>query len=376
MLYQFYRLGPGLDANWGPSGSAVLRIAEDGRKCVVFFGVAGEGPDDAVTGTPQNILYGGTGFLAVHPENGTYVPFIVTCKHVAQLLSRHEQFFIRANTLGGQSYTFPVQKLEWAFHPDETVDLASVCFVWPAHTFDVIYYRLEPATAVLGNDTKNMFCGEPISLIGLFRLHPGRDRNISIVHTGNIAVLPDASERIPIQDRMTGEVIESEVYLVEAQTLDGLSGSPVFVHELIDIESMPLEVPEKGTFYAKAFGQVRLLGLYAGSWDAEPGRILAADRNLRGDTRVPVGVGIVVPADRIVELVTEHPLMKKQRRDYVASLKTGHWGANQDGKSLIADRVSQDSALPDPPANDANPTHREDFMRLVGAAARKREPEG
>jgi len=27
-----------------------------------------------------------------------------------------------------------------------------------------------------------------------------------------------------------------------------------------------------------------------------------------------------------------------------------------------------------PPANGENPTHREDFMRLVGAAARKPEP--
>jgi hypothetical protein len=325
-----------------------LRVAEDGKKCVVFFGVAGEGPVGR-DGIPENILYGGTGFLASHGENGTYVPFIVTCRHVAELLSRHDQFFIRANTLGGKSYTFPVQKMEWAFHPDESVDLASVCFVWPAHTFDVFYYRLERATAILEDDADYICCGEPISLIGLFRLYPGKDRNISIVHTGNIALLPDADERVPIQDRATGKIIESEVYLVEAQTLDGLSGSPAFVHEVIDLESIPLEATEKGTHFPKAFGQARLLGLYIGSWDAEPGRILAADRNLRGGNRVPVGMGIVVPADRIVELVTEHPLMKKQREDYVRSLKGNHWGARQDGKPLVSTHASQDSALPDPP---------------------------
>jgi len=46
--------------------------------------------------------------------------------------------------------------------------------------------------------------------------------------TGNVAVLPDPIERIPIRDRTTGEIVEAEVYLVEAQTLDGLSGSTGF----------------------------------------------------------------------------------------------------------------------------------------------------
>jgi hypothetical protein len=33
-----------------------------------------------------------------------------------------------------------------------------------------------------------------------------------------------------------------------------------------------------------------------------------------------------------------------------------------------------ENASPSPPATDENPTHREDFMRLVNAAARKPEP--
>ncbi|MGO9698809.1 MAG: hypothetical protein ACLPX7_06050 [Xanthobacteraceae bacterium] len=343
-----------------------MRIGEDGRKCVVFFGIAGEGPVDPITDVPDNILYGGTGFLVAHSENGLHVPFIVTCKHVAQFLSRHRRFYIRANTLGGENYTLPVGKMEWAFHPDPTVDVASVCFVLPAHTFDVIYYRLDASTTVLGEAAvKRVFCGEPVSLIGLFRLHPGKQRNISFVHTGNIAVLPDPAEPILIRDRVTEENIETTAYLIEAQTLDGLSGSPAFVHEMIDLPEITLEMNEKGTrFHPKAFGAVRLLGLYIGSWDAEPGRVLAADRDLRGNTRVPVGVGIVVPADRIIELLVEHPLMKKQRRDYANALKGGSFSTP----------ASQDSAIPDPPIGDANPKHREDFNSLLGEAVQKREP--
>jgi hypothetical protein len=179
------------------------------------------------------------------------------------------------------------------------------------------------------------------------------------VHTGNVAVLPDEYERIPLKDRTTGETIEAEVYLVEAQTLDGLSGSPAFVHEVIDLPGVSLELTKAG--HPKAFGAVRLLGLYTGSWDAEPGKLLAADRDLRGQTRVPVGVGTVVPADRILELLGENPLMQKQRKDHINS------------QSHLSDpwAASQDSAIPDPATGDANPRHREDFNSLVSAAVKK-----
>ena len=40
-------------------------------------------------------------------------------------------------------------------------------------------------------------------------------------------------------------------------------------------------------------------------------------------------------------------------------------------------QVAREAALASaPPANGENPTHREDFTRLVGAAARKLEREG
>jgi hypothetical protein len=336
-----------------------LRIGEDAKKCVVFFGVAGEGPMDNA-GIPVNISYGGTGFLAAYNQNGFNVPYIITCRHVAELLSKHPEFYIRANTIGGESYTLNVRKMDWAYHPDETVDLAAASYELPSHIFDVIYYRLNAHTTVFGEQARSrVYCGEAISLIGLFRLHPGKQRNISFVHTGSVAVLPDELERIPLRDRTTGKTVEAEVYLVEAQTLDGLSGSPAFVHEVVDLPEFTLSLSSAG--HPKAFGAVRLLGLYTGSWDGQPGQLLAADRDLQGQTRVPVGVGTVVPADRIRELLEDHPRMKKQRKDYIGSrpYPSGPWTA------------SQDSAIPSPPTGDANPKHREDFNSLSGAAVKK-----
>lgn len=356
MQFTNFRLGVALDAPWSPASSLTVRISENGTKCVVFFGVDGEGVDQ--------IDYGGTGFLVTDLENGIHVPFLVTCRHVAKSLSKHPHFYIRANTKGGESYTLPVQNMDWAYHPDETVDIAAALFILPKHTFDVIYYRIEPLTTILGEDArKRVFCGEPISLIGLFRLHPGKQRNIAFVHTGNIAVLADPNEKIAIRDRSTDLIIESEFYLVEAQTLDGLSGSPAFVHEMIDLVDIKLETTERGDYHPCVFGAVKLLGLYTGSWDGEPGHILATDRTLHGSKRVPVGVGTVVPADRIAELIREHPQMKKERKDFVTAV-------------LVQRAASQDSAIQDPPTTDANPNHQEDFTRLVDVAARKRKQGG
>jgi len=317
----------------------------------VFFGVDGEGPD--------KIDYGGTGTLLVCFENGVNVPVLVTCRHVAEALSKHPQFYIRANTQGGQSLAMPIQSLEWAYPDDGTIDLAATVFTLPASLFDVIYYRLHAASAVLTDDERaRIHCGEPVSLIGLFRLHPGKQRNISCVHTGNVAVLPDPIERIPIRDRTTGEIVEAEVYLVEAQTLDGLSGSPVFLHEMIDLEQINLELRPQIYTHPKAFGVVKLLGIYSGSWDGEPGQILAADRGLHGKIRVPVGMGTVVPIDQVEKLIREHPIMKKKNKEFI--------------QSVLAQRAaSQDSAISDPPSGDANPTHREDFKSLLGAAVKK-----
>lgn len=152
-------------------------------------------------------------------------------------------------------------------------------------------------------------CGDPINLVGLFRLHAGKNKMVPIVHTGHVATPADPTEPVPMIDRVTGKRIEAEVYLVEAQTLEGLSGSPAFIHEMT---GLPFKMPGTDA-QPKAYGPVRLLGLYSGAWDAKPGEIIAQDRSLRGDLRVPVGVGLVVPAEKMIELIREHPTLKAWR---------------------------------------------------------------
>jgi hypothetical protein len=277
--------------------------------------------------------------------------FLVTARHVAKLLSRFDEFFIRINMLSGSAREIPISRIDWIYPTDNSVDLAAATVAFPMDGLDLAFYKLLDDNIVNDVAPNDIACGDPINLVGLFRLHAGTQRNVPIVHTGNIALLPDKNEPVPLRDRVTNEVVNAEVYLVEAQTLDGLSGSPALVHDILDLELAKL--PSGG--YGKIHGRVRLLGLYVGSWDGEPGTILAADRNLRGGTRVPVGMGIVVPGKKIIELLREHPDMKALREREIRNRQ------RQNAASL-------DSALP-PPTNDENPNAREDFDSLMGGAA-------
>ena len=120
--------------------------------------------------------------------------------------------------------------------------------------------------------------------------------------------------------------MEVEAYLVQAQTLEGLSGSPVFIQQFSQIPG--LSTPGGGG--VAGYGDQKLLGIYQGAWDGEPGAILSADRNLKGDNlRVPVGMGIIVQGERILELVKNDPTFKEIQDDvrpvsYTHLLRAAH----------------------------------------------------
>jgi hypothetical protein len=277
-----------------------LRISKDAQKCVVFFGVAPPA---------GQISYAGTGFLIVHREGFELFTYLVTARHVAERLEEAGDFVVRTNLKDGAASSIPMHGIKWRYHSDPTVDLAAIEFTIDCIEYDVIYYDLVMmVTRSIGPNA--VICGDQISIVGLFHLHPGAYRHTPIVHTGNIAAVADPQERIPVRDTKTREVINVEAYLVEAQTLEGLSGAPVFIREIINLAIVE---PIDGVT-PLALGGVKLVGLYQASWDGRAGDILSNDRKIDG-RRVPVGMGIVVPGEKILELIIDDPVLKKDRDD-------------------------------------------------------------
>jgi hypothetical protein len=97
------------------------------------------------------------------------------------------------------------------------------------------------------------------------------------------------------------------------------------------------------------------------SWDGEPSEALAREKKLK--TRVPIGMGIVVPAYRIAETLNQPELVMARQKEYEQR-------ANEEAATMDS-LPSSEASLP---ANGENPNHREDFTRLVNAAARKPAP--
>jgi hypothetical protein len=109
--------------------------------------------------------------------------------------------------------------------------------------------------------------------------HLGFAKNIPILRTGNIAMIPD--ERIP-----TGNFGDMEAYLIEARSIGGLSGSPVFT-----LARSPQEVT------------VFLMGLMHGHWSVDSETVvdkISQDAGIKAG--VNVGIAVITPASKILDI--------------------------------------------------------------------------
>jgi hypothetical protein len=192
-----------------PCGGLTVRVSEDARRCVVFFGISVPEGDSA----PDGIEYGGTGFFVQYrdEEFGLQWPYLVTARHVAEALSKYEEFFIRANALDGEAVLLEVSTTIWAYPDERSVDLAVLPFGFNRDIMDHVPIPIPDLLAQFGVGNA-IACGDHINIVGLFRLHTGNKRSVPFVHSGTIAVKPDAKERVPIKDRITGELVNSEVF--------------------------------------------------------------------------------------------------------------------------------------------------------------------
>ena len=152
-----------------------------------------------------------------------------------------------------------------------------------------------------------------------------------------------------------------KAYLIEIRSIDGLSGSPVFAAtSLMKVSPGKLKQSEKLEF--------RFIGMLLGHDEImnQKDRVgIKSDGSFLEEgvrTLLNTGIGIVVPADLVIETV-KHPEMEAGRRRFL------------DGEGKDRRFVPDSAATPEPPTKADNPSHKEDFNRLLGAAAQKPQPD-
>jgi hypothetical protein len=262
-----------------------MRIPEEIRKCTVFLGISG------VADGVQKPVWKATGFLmglrAKKLAEGGFM-FLVTAKHnVIKARESGTDLLLRANTKSGASKIFQfVKDVEWYYPEDTTVDLAAVPVPLDPSVYDINSIGEHLILTEPDRIEAGIGVGDEVYITGLFRYHAGSDRNIPIVRTGSIAMVPES--RILVKN--FGEM---DAFLIESRSIGGLSGSPVFA---VDHKKR----------------RVMLLGIVQGHYDVRNETIIDISTTSDGiEAGINTGIAVVTPAAKLVGLFDSAALKKR-----------------------------------------------------------------
>ncbi len=251
----------------------------------------------------------GTGFIVGYPvptEANKVVPLIVSAKHV---IADHTVVIARFSSEEG---TMPVQVQYdlnslreagdlWE-HPDKGVDIV----VFRTPHFSQAKYVPIPLDKIA---TKEVFAKEDIkstdrvvfpSLLVNFM---GLTRNYPVMRDGSIALIPE--EDVPLKYQVGHNLINTKqpVILIDATSIPGASGSPVFLYPGPRM---------KGSSYQLGAYTAYLLGIMHGFYPAVPRPI----EEIEVSTPKPFfkensGIAIVFPAWRLLEILDTAAFTKR-----------------------------------------------------------------
>jgi hypothetical protein len=296
---------------------------------VVFFAV------DEREGNTTRSVTRGTGWFVRLPGRHSY---LVTCRHVAIRLnaavSNGAGWGILVNGLSGKYDRIPHTEAlaiggRWYFHPTDpdAVDLAVLPLALNGShckslDIDLFMERSELLVDVNSDDPNDgwgrpFHVGNEVFWISLFRQLPIANRVHPILRRGSLALAPWPGESIPTEDMLfpgkAGK--DMELFLVEARSIGGMSGAPVFI--------MGDEIPK---------APVSLLGVMRGHWSLAPeqrnkeGALLFQEADAAyddaNDNKVNVGIAGVVPIWKLAELLNQ-PTLVQLRAERDASARAG-----------------------------------------------------
>ena len=302
---------------------------------------------------------GGTGFLVSVPSKGWPDQY----HHVYGVTNWHNACrdgcsVIRLNTKEGAHDIFDYGPELWQFIPGDH-DVAVV----PLRVRDIHRVKyLDPGFLITDDQIKEWEIGpgDDVFMAGRFVDYDGVQTNKPAVRFGHISM-----SGAPVR-QANGCTAESFVLDMHSRT--GFSGSPVFVYRTLGSEFLNIQ----GKILTGISHTMSLLGIHWGQFpelwelkDEQRKEEIASDSALITEGKYVKGLSgmtCVSPATaikRALDMPKLRALREATEREWVKQL----------GQPSAAPIV--ESA---PPTTDGNPQHREDFSRLLDAAAKGRKP--
>lgn len=263
-------------------------VPDDIRKCVAFLGY------QMADGTFH--FAGSVFFLGRDKKDSPKAEpvYAVTAKHVLDAIQAKglDTVFFRVNLKSGEAKWSPVPLSGWFSHPtDPSIDVV----ILKTGISEELDHLVLPYSFCISDEKMSehrVGLGDEVFVTGLFRHHHGSKKNIPIVRVGNIACMTEEK----VSTRLFGEI---DAYLIEARSIGGLSGSPVFLNlgttRLIDGQ---LKFANGPIYF--------LFGLIHGHYDADTASVDEAEAIHVDELsvgRVNTGMAIVVPFHKIDETI-------------------------------------------------------------------------
>jgi hypothetical protein len=277
-----------------------MQISPEIPQCVAFIGYKKE-----LAGGRTEIALGGTVFFTDRElgSPGVRATYAVTARHVIEAIKERGidgRTHIRFNSENGAAWT-ETELSDWIYSDDSSVDVA----VAPISGKVLAYgHKFIPSTMFANSDiitTERIGVGHELYFPGLFAHHIGDDRILPIVRTGSIAAMPVERIKTDWGGSMHG-------YLVEARSIGGLSGSPVFVQAGPFRQTAPLQATLGNIVYY-------LLGLIHGHYEQGVPSDSSVDV-IKSDSisrTVNSGIAIIVPAKAIASVLDQDHFVQQRK---------------------------------------------------------------
>ena len=363
---------------WADLGDVRMQVIDEIRRCIAFIGVP----------STRGFQVLGTGFFVVIEDDGYYYSYLVTAAHVLwpdrgrrggsptpSALNAH----VRTNRVNDKPREDPAPPSKWLFHPDRTIDVCALPLGF--QKLELSDDGAEPRYIDIADFSEprdapsphGVTLGDEIFIPSAFVGRVGENRNIPVIRIGNIAAMPEE----PIEAASPRRA----AYLIETRSLGGVSGAPVFVNlqqvrsTRAPVATAGMRKPPPDRFPRSDDARVSfpyvllgmLLGAHSGQYADDFVSEADTDIVVPKDVDFNAGISVVLPTWDILDF-----LGSKELGDMRA--KEAEERRDASGYRASSGRIRQDQvATPAEPEGDS-PSHKEDFTRLLGVAAKSPKP--